>query len=206
MSFVVGFDLDMTLVDSRAGIVACMQQVLAARGVQASDEQLWPFIGAPLADNLAHFLPAGQVPGAVAEYRALYPELAVPMTVALPGADETFASIREAGGRSMVVSAKYEPAVHAVLDEVGLQPEIVVGDAFGEGKAIPIREHGARIFVGDHAGDMHGAVLGGAYALGVLTGPHDEATLRAAGARSVVPDLLGFPAWLADYRLAASAG
>lgn len=206
MSLVVGFDLDMTLVDSRAGIVLCMQRVLDARGVQASDAQLWPFIGAPLEDNLAHFLPADQVMGAVADYRALYPELAVPMTVALPGAAESFAAIRAAGGRPMVVSAKYEPAVYAVLDQVGLAPDIVVGEAFGEGKAVPIRAHRAAVFVGDHAGDMRGAVVGGAFPLGVLTGPHDEVTLRAAGARAVVPDLICFPDWLADYRLAASAG
>ncbi|MFC6712776.1 HAD family hydrolase [Branchiibius cervicis] len=199
MSFVVGFDLDMTLVDSRAGIVACMQRTLGDRGVAATDEQLWPLIGAPLADNLAQFLPADQVPGAVEQYRALYPELAVPMTTALPGAHDAFAAIREHGGQPMVVSAKYEPAVHAVLHQVGLQPDIVVGDAFGAGKAVPIKQHHATIFVGDHEGDMAGAVAGGAYALGVLTGPHDEAQLRAAGAQSVVPDLRSFGPWLNDY-------
>lgn len=206
MSLVVGFDLDMTLVDSRAGIVACMQQVLGDRGVQASDADLWPFIGAPLEDNLAHFLPAGQVTAAVAAYRALYPQLAVPMTTALPGAHEAFAAIRAAGGRAMVVSAKYEPAVHAVLDQVRLPADIVVGEAFGPGKAVPIREHRAAVFVGDHTGDMVGAVLGGAFALGVLTGPHDEQMLRDAGAADVLPDLLGFGSWLTDYRLAAPAG
>ncbi|KYH46198.1 HAD family hydrolase [Branchiibius sp. NY16-3462-2] len=199
MSFVVGFDLDMTLVDSRAGIVVCMQRTLADRGVEASDEQLWPLIGAPLADNLAQFLPPDQVPEAVEQYRSLYPRLAVPMTTALPGAHEAFAAIREHGGRPMVVSAKYEPAVHEVLDQVDLHPDIVVGDAFGAGKAVPIREHHATIFVGDHEGDMAGAVAGGAFALGVLTGPHDEARLRAAGARSVVPDLRSFGPWLNDY-------
>lgn len=206
MTLVIGFDLDMTLVDSRAGIVACMQEVLTARGVHATDEQLWPLIGAPLEDNLAHFLPAAQVPGAVTDYRTRYPELAVPMTTALPGAHEAFASIRAIGGAPMVVSAKHTPAVRAVLDQVGLRPDIVVGEAFGEGKAVPIRQQHASVFVGDHAGDMRGAVAGGAFALGVLTGPHDEVTLRAAGAQDVVPDLLGFPAWLEDYRHAASAG
>lgn len=199
MSLVVGFDLDMTLVDSRAGIVVCMQRTLGARGVEATDEELWPLIGAPLADNLARFLPPDQVPDAVEDYRAMYPDLAVPMTTALPGAHEAFDAIRDYGGRPMVVSAKYEPAVHAVLDQVGLEPDIVVGDAFGAGKAIPIREHQAAIFVGDHEGDMAGAVAGGAYALGVLTGPHDEAGLRAAGAQSVVPDLRSFGPWLNDY-------
>lgn len=186
---VVGFDLDMTLVDSRQGIVDCMHHALAAHGGSATDEQLWPLIGAPLLDNLGHFLPPEKVEAAAATYRASYLIDAVPVTTALPGAHEILAAIRAAGGRSIVVSAKVEPAIHAVLDHVGLVADEVVGDLFAEAKATALREHGATVYVGDHAGDMRAARAAGALGIGVTTGPHDAATLAEAGADHVVADL-----------------
>ena len=63
------------------------------------------------------------------------------------------------------------------------------------GKAEALREHGASVYVGDHIGDMIGAVAAGVYPVGVLTGPCDEAQLREAGAQLVLPDLTGFADW-----------
>ncbi|MBO1753625.1 HAD family hydrolase [Allobranchiibius sp. CTAmp26] len=204
--FVVGFDLDMTLVDSRQGIVECMQQVLSARGVTARDEQLWPLIGAPLEANLGHFLPDEQVHGAADDYRSAYLRHAVRLTTALPGAGELVDLIHADGGRVLVVSAKAPAAVHAVLDQVGLRPDVVVGAVFAEDKAVPLRAHAARMYVGDHQGDMYAARAASAYAVGVTTGPHDEAMLREAGADAVVPDLVRLGERLNEFERAASTG
>ncbi|KNX39134.1 hypothetical protein VV01_02425 [Luteipulveratus halotolerans] len=179
----------MTLVDSRAGIVACMHHALALHGGCATDADLWPLIGAPLHDNLAQFLPADQVDAAAADYRAAYLTDAVPITTAMPGAADLIAAIHRRGGRVVVVSAKVEPAIHAVLDHVGLRPDEVVGSLFAEGKATALVEHGATAYVGDHAGDMRAARAAGIPGIGVTTGPHDGATLRAAGASAVVSSL-----------------
>ncbi|MDE9365046.1 HAD family hydrolase [Luteipulveratus sp. YIM 133132] len=186
---VVGFDLDMTLVDSRAGIVACMHHALELHGGSASDEQLAPLIGAPLRDNLALFLPDDRVEAAMADYRSSYLVDAVPVTTAMPGAAELLDAIRERGGRVVVVSAKVEPAIHAVLEHVGLRPDAVAGDLFAEGKASALREHGATTYVGDHTGDMRAARAAGVPGIGVTTGPHDEQALREAGASVVVAGL-----------------
>ena len=204
--FVVGFDLDMTLVDSRQGIVECMQRVLSARGVTAGDEQLWPLIGAPLEANLGRFLQDSQVDGAADDYRTVYLQHAVRLTTALPGAGELLDLIHADGGRVLVVSAKSPAAVHAVLDHVGLRPDVVVGAVFAEDKAVPLRAHAARMYVGDHQGDMYAARAASAYAVGVTTGPHDEATLREAGADAVVPDLLRLGEQLEQFERAASTG
>ena len=204
--FVVGFDLDMTLVDSRQGIVECMQQVLSARGVIAGEEQLWPLIGAPLEANLGHFLPEEQVTGAADDYRAVYLQHAVQLTTALPGAAELVDLIHADGGRVLVVSAKTPAAVHAVLDHLGLRPDVVVGAVFAEDKAVPLRAHGARMYVGDHQGDMYAARAASAYAVGVTTGPHNEAVLREAGADAVVPDLVHLGKRLHEFERAASTG
>lgn len=193
---VVGFDLDMTLVDSRAGIVACMQQVLADRGVRASEQQLWPLIGAPLHDNLAAFLPADQVEDAAQDYRRRYLVDAVPVTTAMPGALELVDALHAAGSRVLVVSAKTEAAVHAVLEEVGLKPDLVAGELFARDKATVLLAEGADAYVGDHTGDVEAAKAAGARSIAVTTGPHDAHRLRAAGADEVVGRLADLmPLW-----------
>lgn len=186
---VVGFDLDMTLVDSRRGIVACMQSALGSRGVTATPEQLWPLIGAPLLDNLALFLPENQVEAAADDYRADYLVRAIEMTVPLPGARELVQAIHAAGGVVLVVSAKNPPAVEATLEHVGISPDVVVGDLFGHDKSGPLREHGATSYVGDHVGDIQAARTAGVTAVGVTSGPADAEALRAAGADLVVDGL-----------------
>lgn len=179
----------MTLVDSRQGIVDCMQRTLQRRGVTATDEQLWPLIGAPLLDNLALFLPADQVAAAAEDYRADYLVRAVEVTVPLPGARELVGAIHAQGGKVLVVSAKHPPAVVATLEHVGVAPDIVVGDLFGHDKSGPLREHAATSYVGDHAGDMHAARAAGVTAVAVTSGPTSREALHEAGADLVVDDL-----------------
>ncbi|GGB42890.1 hydrolase [Flexivirga endophytica] len=202
---VVGFDLDMTLVDSRQGIVDCMQRTLRTRGVTATEQQLWPLIGAPLLDNLALFLPDDQVEDAATDYRADYLVQAIEVTVLLPGARDLVDAIHAAGGKVLVVSAKNPAAVQAVLEHVGITPDIVVGDLFGHDKAGPLSEHHATAYIGDHSGDMHAAGTAGVRAVGVTTGPTDAAALLAAGADVVVDDLAELVPRLADLAAGAPA-
>lgn len=199
VALTVGFDLDMTLVDSRAGIVATLQHTMARYGVCVPEDQLWPYIGHPLPTTLAAYLPAELVPQARDAYREEYLRSAVAVTTALPGADESFTAIRRAGGRVVVVSAKHAPAVHAVLSQVGLEPDEVVGDLFGADKGLAPAEHQADVYVGDHVGDMLGAAAAGAVAVAVLTGPNDRASLEGAGAAAILGGLTAFPGWLASW-------
>ncbi len=204
--FVVGFDLDMTLVDSRQGIVDCMQRILGGRGIPVTEDQLWPLIGAPLVDNLGQFLPTDQVSAAAEDYRADYLRHAVQVTTVLPGAVDLIDRLHADGAQVLVVSAKSTPAVQAVLEHVGLAPDVIAGDVYAADKAVPLRAHGARMYVGDHQGDMRAAEAATAYAVGVLTGPHTEAQLRAAGAQAVVPDLIVLRERLKEFEDAALTG
>lgn len=197
----VGFDLDMTLVDSRAGIVATLQHTLARYAVSVAEDELWPHIGHPLPATLAAYLPEALVQEATDAYRAEYLNSAVRVTTAFPGAAESLAAIRRAGGRVVVVSAKHAPAVHAVLAQVGLAADEVVGDLFGHDKASALAEHGVDVYVGDHVGDMQGAVAAGAEAVAVLTGPSDRASLEEAGATVILDSLSAFSAWLSSRPL-----
>ncbi|KAA0943027.1 HAD family hydrolase [Streptomyces apricus] len=196
----VGFDLDMTLIDSRPGIRACYRALSQRTGVFIDADLAVTRLGPPLADELVNWFPAEQVEAVADMYRAMYPTHAITATPAMTGAREAIAAVRAAGGRAIVVTAKYEPNAKLHLGHLGIEPDAVVGDLWAEGKARALREYGAGIYVGDHTGDVRGARTAGALSVAVATGPCDEEELRAAGADVVLKDLLAFPDWLATHR------
>lgn len=209
----VGFDLDLTLVDSRARIGQCLAAALAVRGVSVAPAAVEPTIGLPLAAGLLLLAPGLDERAreeVAADYRRRHDEPGAPPVTALPGAADALAAVRAAGGRTAVVSAKVAPAVQRVLGETGLAPlvDVVVGSRFAEAKGEALAELGATGYVGDHPGDVVAARTAGAESLAVLTGTSTEEQLRAAGAVAVVADLAAFPRWLAGHvaRLGAPPG
>lgn len=203
----VGFDLDMTLIDSRPGIRAAYEALSAETGVYVDADLAVSRLGPPLEEELAHWFPAERIAGTAGRYRELYPEYAITPTLALPGARDALRAVRDAGGRTLVVTAKHEPNAKLHLEHLGLEPDAVVGWLWAEAKAEALREYGAGVYVGDHTGDVRGARAAGALAVGVPTGPCDAATLRAAGADVVLDGgLPDFPGWLAGHLAGHLAG
>ncbi|TWV40834.1 HAD family hydrolase [Streptomyces misionensis] len=199
-SFTVGFDLDMTLIDSRPGIRACYVALAERTGTYIDADLVVTRLGPPLTDELVNWFPAEEVPAVAELYREMYASIAIAATPAMPGAPEALAAVRAAGGRTMVVTAKYRPNAELHLTHLGMEPDVVVGDLWAEQKAGALREHGAGVYVGDHIGDVRGARAAGALSVAVATGPCPADELRAAGADVVLGDLSAFPAWLAGYR------
>lgn len=199
MPLTIGFDLDLTLVDSAEGITVSMTEAFRRVGVVIDPRQLTPMIGLPLDTTLRAFVPEERVDEARDIYRELYPTMGIPGTKPLPGAVEAVDAIHAHHGIVLVVSAKIESAVRAVLAHVGLPVDDVVGERYAESKGVALQERGADVYVGDHPGDMIGARTAGAYAIGVTTGGHDAVALREAGADVVFADLLDFPYWLDDF-------
>ncbi|PZF81885.1 haloacid dehalogenase [Jiangella anatolica] len=199
VSLTIGFDLDLTLVDSAEGIKVSMTEAFRRVGVDVDPQRLLPMIGLPLETTLRAFIDEDRVPEVRDLYRELYPTLGIPGTKALPGAVEAIDAIHAHHGTVLVVSAKIESAVRAVLAHVGLPVDDVIGERFAETKGAALQERGADVYVGDHPGDMVGARTAGVYAIGVTTGGHDAVALREAGADVVFADLLDFPYWLDDY-------
>ncbi|ATL72448.1 HAD family hydrolase [Nocardia terpenica] len=189
----------MTLIDSRPGIRTCYQALAERTGARIDCDLVVTRLGPPLEDELANWFPADRVPAVAELYREMYPTHAVTGTLAMPGAREAVEAVRAAGGRAVVVTAKYEPNARLHLTHLGIPADAVVGDLWAERKAQALREHGASVYVGDHIGDVRGARTARAYSVAVATGPCDADELRAAGADVVLDDLTAFPAWLADH-------
>jgi phosphoglycolate phosphatase len=189
-----GFDLDMTLIDSRRVILASFAAVSDATGVPIDPVAVDGRLGIKLEDELAHWFPAGRVPAAVRLYREHYLRLAGPLTSALPGAREALAAVRAAGARAVVITAKHEVSARLSLDLAGLAPDGLVASVHGPQKATALAALGAAVYVGDTPADMAAAAAAGARAVGVTTGSFTERDLRAAGAQTVLESLTTFPA------------
>ncbi|GIF19808.1 phosphoglycolate phosphatase [Actinoplanes tereljensis] len=194
----VGFDLDMTLIDSRPGIHAAYQALTARTGVFVDADLAVTRLGPPLRTELREWFPTEDVEEAVTTYRALYPDYAITPSVPTPGAVEALAAVRALGLRVVVVTSKLGTLARLHLDHLGMAADELAGDLFAEGKAAALTEHGVRWYVGDHTADMIAARTAGVPGIGVTTGPCSEDELRDAGASYVLPDLNPFPELLRE--------
>jgi phosphoglycolate phosphatase len=195
----VGFDLDMTLADTRRGIAAVYDALAAESGVVIDSALIVSRLGPPLEVEMANWYPAKHVPAMVKRFRELYPEIAIPVTKPMAGAYEAVRAVRDRGGQVMVVTGKNQRDAERTLRFLGLPVAVVVGALWAAAKGVALRKHGAAVYVGDHTGDVDAARAAGAVSVGVASGPYDVAALRAYGADIVLPDLLAFPGWIRSH-------
>ena len=191
----VGFDLDMTLINSRPAILASFTEVAreTARPIDlnAVDRRL----GVKLEDELAFWFPPEEVATAAGRYRRHYLRLAEPMTTVLPGAREALAAVRAAGQQVVVITAKHHVSAEPSLRAAGLVVDELFTLVHGPEKAAVLRRLRADAYVGDTPPDMAAAVQAGVRAVGVATGSFTSENLADAGADVVLDSLAGFPAW-----------
>jgi phosphoglycolate phosphatase len=188
----VGFDLDMTLIDSRPQILASFRALAEETGVAIDADAVAGRLGLKLEDELGNWFPPSAVAGAAAVFRRQYVVLAAQST-ALPGARDALAAVRSAGASSAIITAKHRISVEPCLAATGLQADEVFCFVHGPQKADVLRRIGAAVYVGDTPDDMTAAVDGGACAIGVCTGSFTERELLRAGAAATLVSLEAFP-------------
>ncbi|HEX5860356.1 MAG TPA: HAD hydrolase-like protein [Nocardioides sp.] len=198
---VVGFDLDMTLIDTVPGFGATLRALGSELGVEFPVEEMSARLGPPLETMLADHLPAEAVAAAGDRFRTLYPHHAVARIGVLPGAHEALAAVRRHRGRTVVVTGKYAANAQLHLDHLELDVDLLEGWVWGAGKADVLRREDASIYVGDHVHDVEGALAAGVLSVSVLTGGCTREELLAAGTHVVLDDLAAFPAWLDEHLL-----
>ena len=191
----VGFDLDMTLIDSRPAIMASFAALArdtdAIIDLAAVDRRL----GIKLEDELTFWYPPDQRAAAAAIYRRHYVRLAAQTTTALPGAREALAAVRAAGERVVIITAKHPVSVEPSLTAAGLAADEVFTFVHGPEKSAVLTRINAAAYVGDTPPDMAAAAQAGVRAVGVATGSFSADELTRAGADVVLHSLAGFPAW-----------
>ena len=198
---VVGFDLDMTLIDTVPGFGATLRALGSELGVDFPIAEMTSRLGPPLDVMLADHLPAESIAAAGDRFRAIYPDHAVAPVPVLPGAHEALAAVRRHRGRTVVVTGKYAANARLHLDHLALDVDLLEGWVWGVGKADVLRREGASIYVGDHVHDVEGALAADALSVSVLTGGCTREELLAAGTHVVLDDLAAFPEWLDEHLL-----
>ena len=193
---VVGFDLDMTLIDSRPGVIASFDALNDALGTSIDGRKIASQLGPTLESEMAAYFPAEEINAVCDRYRAIYAVLGPSGSSLLPGAAEAVDSVRDRGGVTLVITAKFEPNAHLCLAHVGIEVDHVIGWRHGPQKGETLLEHAAHVYVGDTIPDVDAARLAGAHAIAVATGPVSADDLRTAGADTVMETLDAFPAWL----------
>ena len=196
----VGFDLDMTLIDSRATILASFAAVARETGVTIDLAQADARLGIKLEDELSYWFPPDQIADAAEIYRRNYITLAPENTAALPGAAAAIRAVRDAGNRAVIITAKHRVSVEPSLRAVQLEADEVFTFVHGPEKAVVLREIAAAVYVGDTPADMEAARSAEATAVGVPTGSFGATELEDAGADVVLADLTAFPEWYRRWR------
>ena len=196
----VGFDLDLTLIDSQPAIIAAWGELARETGACIDLDSVTARMGVKLEDEVARWFPAEDRDEAAASYRRHYVQLAPDLTTPLPGAAEALAAVRRAGERAIIVTAKHAVSVGPSLAAAGLAADGLYTHVYGPEKAAVLSEVGAAVYVGDAPADMGAAIAASAYAVGVTTGSFSAEDLLAAGAELVLGSLLEFPPWYAAFR------
>lgn len=186
---VTGFDLDMTLIDSRPGIKAVYEQLARETGVFIDTELVVSRLGPPLVWELANWFDEAAVPEMTRRYREIYPDLAVSEAALLPGAADAVARANDVG-RVLVITAKLTRNAQLHLDALGLQVDALFGDVWRGGKAEVLAAEQATLYVGDHIHDMTAATMADVIGIGVPTGPCSATELQEAGATAVIDSLV----------------
>jgi phosphoglycolate phosphatase-like HAD superfamily hydrolase len=196
---VVGFDLDMTLIDTAPGFRDVLAALGGELGVELPVVELTTKLGPPLDLLLEPYVAAEHMAHAIDRFRTLYPSYAITGTPALGGAHEALAAVTCRGGRVLVVTGKFTSNARLHLDHLELVADHLEGEVWGVGKAAVLQREGASIYVGDHIHDVEGARAAGVTSVSVLTGGCTRAELLDAGTDVVLESLHEFPDWLGDH-------
>jgi len=194
------FDLDGTVVDSGAIILASMRHATReVLGRDYSDEELMRAVGGPGLEAQMHALAPDHVERLVDVYRAhnipLHDELE-----ACLGMEDVLVRLREEGCRLGVVTAKRRDTAQLAFDRVGLGhffEAIVGGDETERHKPEPdplllgAERLGANpattAYVGDSPFDIRAAKAAGMFAVAVTWGRiHDRSRLEAEEPDAIV--------------------
>lgn len=201
------FDLDGTLLNTRDGIVTCVQKAIASQGIEIDDLCLLErHIGPPLKTGFMQYYgfdeeTAQQV---VVEYRKYYKDLGIPGTRPYEGMEECLKSLKEHGYHLVVATSKPEHLARIYLahfrldhyfddicgcveegDQIRISKSQVIDYAL---KHNQISDHSQVTMVGDRFHDVEGAKAFGIPCVGVLFGFGGKEELVDAGAIATVSD------------------
>lgn len=197
---IILFDLDGTLTESGPGIMKAGQYALRAFGIERDWRELSFFVGPPLSETFARFVPAQDVDAAVAKFREYYQKDGWLDNAPYPGIPGLLAHLKAQGKRLFVATSKLDIMAERIVEHFGLMPyfEAVCGAPAGDkeaGKKVNVvkaalksagcDELSRAVMIGDREHDVIGGHLAGLEVIGVLYGYGSREELTAAGAEHI---------------------
>jgi phosphoglycolate phosphatase len=196
------FDLDGTLCDTAAGIMAHLARALEVAGLDVPPPDVLRGCVGP---HWPEFLPTIGVPpdrydDVVGAYRSTYDHEAPALALPFPGIPEMLRALDDAGLSLAVATSKPQHLADAIVGDgplgrwiptvLGADPEAgrhVKADVVGAVlDAVPEVAPEATVMVGDRHHDVHGAAAHGIGTVGVRWGCAPPGELEEAGAVAVV--------------------
>lgn len=197
---VVLFDLDGTVIDSGAIILASMRHAAKeVLGADVPDEELMATVGGPGLEAQMHALAPDRVEELVTVYRAHNEPLHEGLACCA-GMDELLVRLKDEGRRLGIVTAKRRLTVELAFAQIPIEhlfETVVGGDETEHHKPDPeplllaLERMGARpeeaAYVGDAPFDVKAAKVGGLFSVGVTWGGiHTRERLRAEAPDALV--------------------
>jgi phosphoglycolate phosphatase len=201
MVSVVVFDLDGTLTDSEAGIVASYQHALVALGIRADDDAIRQVIGPPLVVGFASLgVPEDDLEQAIMLYREYFSSRGILENRLYPGVEDMLGALSESGIRLGLATSKLDEYAHLILrqllvagyfhlvtgstrDGTRLHKEEILGHTI---RGLGLADPSMVAMVGDRAQDMFAAISCGALAVGATWGYGTANELLHAGAAHLI--------------------
>jgi phosphoglycolate phosphatase len=204
---VLGFDLDLTLLDLRQATACALDMVNARLGEHVDVEAVVADLGPPFREQLRQWIPdERRLRAALSQFRRAFLDQGLPYVTALPGARQAVDAAGLLGGYAVVITGRRADTASACLSRCGITAAALVGGVTGLGKVDAMRRHRIDAYIGDHPLDMQAACAAPVPGIGVTTGSHAGPALLAAGAGAVASSLDEVTGWVrsAARRQAAS--
>jgi phosphoglycolate phosphatase len=213
------FDFDLTLADSSAAVVECVQHALTTAGFPRPEPQrIVGLIGYSLSHTFAELAPGCDPEPLIRSFLERADVTMVDSTSVFPEVPGVVATLLEREYRLGVVSTKFRKRIQAILANAGVADAfdvIVGGDDVEHAKPDPEGLHLAlsslgcddprqAVYVGDSVVDGAAAHAAGVPFVGVLSGATDHDSLLSAGAEHVLTHLHELPSLLDSWLVAGA--
>ena len=197
---VVLFDLDGTVIDSGAIILASMRHAAKeVLGAEPPDEELMAAVGGPGLEAQMHALAPDRVDELVSVYRAHNEPLHEGLACCA-GIDDLLVRLKDEGRRLGIVTAKRRKTVALAFDQIPLEhlfETVVGGDETARHKPDPEplllalerlgADAGDTVYVGDAPFDIKAAKAAGVFSIAVTWGGiHSRERLEAESPDAIV--------------------
>ncbi len=192
----IGFDLDMTLVDSNLGLVKTLSKIFPEKSEIQEDWFVQKISGLPLKEILNFLAQEDQIAMVEKAFLDLYPSIGVGHSKLYPGAIAALNCVRKSGYEPIIVSAKSPINLNKMISHFELPVKLAVGGVHGLGKSKVLQKNNAKLYVGDQESDVFSAHKAGISAVRIVA---RDANPEFTNADWTLNDIGSFPEWFQGW-------